>query len=81
MDDAGADVTEVVRRLDGRYLDTFGRGAYQGVTRDHYVEVELGDDAPREGPLWLVAHGWIHPTDASINVAISQGSAVAAARA
>jgi Tfp pilus assembly protein PilF len=73
-DDAGADVSDVVRRLDGRHLDTFGRGSYQGVTRDHYVELELGDEAPREGPLWLVAHGWLHPTDASINVAISQGS-------
>jgi Tfp pilus assembly protein PilF len=73
-DDAGADVSEVVRSLDGRHLDTFGRGRYQGVTRDHYVELELGDDAPREGPLWLVAHGWLHPTDASINVAISQGA-------
>ena len=26
------------------------------------------------GPLWLVAQGWIHPTDSSINVAIAQGS-------
>ena len=73
-DDAGKDVSEVVNKLDGRHLDTFGRGAYQGVTRDHFVELELGEDAPREGPLWLVAHGWLHPTDASINVAISQGS-------
>ncbi|MET0646064.1 MAG: FG-GAP-like repeat-containing protein [Pyrinomonadaceae bacterium] len=72
-DDAGADVSDVVRTLDGRHLDTFGRGRYQGVTRDHYVELELNEDAPREGPLWLVAHGWLHPTDASINVAISQG--------
>ena len=30
--------------------------------------------APRAGPLWLVAHGWIHPTDSSINVAIAQGT-------
>lgn len=73
-DDAGKDVSEIVNKLDGRHLDTFGRGVYQGVTRDHFVELELGDDAPREGPLWLVAHGWLHPTDASINVAISQGS-------
>ncbi len=73
-DEAGKDVSEVVNKLDGRHLDTFGRGAYQGVTRDHFVELELGEDAPREGPLWLVAHGWLHPTDASINVAISQGS-------
>lgn len=73
-DDNGQDVTEIVRSLDGRYLDTFGRGQYQGVTRDHYVEVELGDDAPASGPLYLLAHGWMHPTDASINIAISQGS-------
>lgn len=72
-DDLGQDVSEVVRAEDTRYLDTFGRGQYQGVTRDHYVELELGEDAPRDGPLWLIAHGWMHPTDASINVAISQG--------
>ena len=49
---------------------------YQGVTRDHYVEVDLGDDAPQSGPLWLIAQGWMHPTDSSINVAISQGEQV-----
>ena len=74
-DDSGQDVAAIVRELDGRYLDTFGRGQYQGVTRDHYVELELGDDAPTAGPLYLIAQGWLHPTDASINVAISQGSA------
>lgn len=73
VDDNGTDVTEIVRARDARYLDTFGRGLYQGVTRDHYVEIELGEEAPRTGPLWLVAHGWIHPTDSSINVAIGQG--------
>ncbi|HVF91007.1 MAG TPA: FG-GAP-like repeat-containing protein [Blastocatellia bacterium] len=72
-DDSGRDVTEVVRARDQIYLDTFGRGAYQGVARDHYVEVELGDDVPLEGA-WLVGNGWIQPTDSSINVAISQGS-------
>ncbi len=73
VDDRGNDVTAVVRDLDNRYLDTFGRGQYQGVTRDHYVEVDLGDDIPK-GPLYLVAQGWLHPSDSSINVAISQGS-------
>ena len=67
-------MTEIVRAVDGRYLDTFGRGLFQGVTRDHYVEVDLGDDAPTEGPVWLLASGWIHPTDSSLNVAIEQGS-------
>jgi tetratricopeptide (TPR) repeat protein len=73
VDDNGQDVTDVVSTLDGRYLDIFGRGQYQGVTRDHYVEVDLGDDAPTNGPLYLIAKGWMHPTDSSINVAISQG--------
>ncbi|HEX8890568.1 MAG TPA: FG-GAP-like repeat-containing protein [Pyrinomonadaceae bacterium] len=73
VDDNGEDVTSVVSELDEKYLDTFGRGDYQGVTRDHYVEVDLGDDAPTSGPLYLIAQGWMHPTDSSINVAISQG--------
>jgi tetratricopeptide (TPR) repeat protein len=72
-DDRGADVTAIVSKLDGQYLDTFGRGQYQGLTRDHYVEVDLGDDLPSSGPLWLIARGWLHPTDSSVNVAISQG--------
>jgi tetratricopeptide (TPR) repeat protein len=75
-DDNGNDVTAIVGALDERYLDNFGRGRYQGVTRDHYVEVDLGDDAPQSGPLWLIAKGWMHPTDSSINVAISQGQEV-----
>ena len=73
-DDRGADVTEIVSRLDGQYLDTFGRGQYQGLTRDHYVEVDLGDGVPANGPVWLIARGWLHPTDSTVNVAISQGS-------
>jgi Tfp pilus assembly protein PilF len=72
-DDQGADVTATIRNLDGNYLDTFGRGQYQGLTRDHYVQVDLGNDVPASGPLWLIAKGWVHPTDSSVNVAISQG--------
>ena len=73
VDEMGQDVTSIVNTLDANYLDTFGRGKYQGVAQDHYVEVDLGDDAPHSGPLWLIATGWMHPTDSSINVAISQG--------
>jgi hypothetical protein len=76
IDDDGNDVTNVIKDLDEKYLDNFGRGRYQGVTRDHYVEIELGEDAPQSGPLWLIAKGWMHPTDSSINVAISQGKEV-----
>ena len=73
-DDQGRDVLDIVRSRDDRHLDFAGRGRYQGVTREHYVEFELPADAPRRGPLWLIAQGWVHPTDSSINVALGHGS-------
>jgi hypothetical protein len=74
VDDNGQNVTAILRSLDRKYLDTFGRGQYQGVTRDHYVEIDLGNEVPASGPLWLIARGWLHPSDSSINIAMSQGS-------
>ncbi len=50
----GNDVTETLRLLDGKYLDNFGLGQYQGITRDHYVEIDLGPGLPTSGP--LVSH-------------------------
>ena len=73
-DDHGGDVSDLAAARDSRYVDFAGRGPYQGITRAHFVEMELPDTAPRAGPLWLVARGWIHPTDSSINVAIGQGT-------
>lgn len=73
-DDNGKDVTDIVSTLDGHALDSFGRGQYQGITRDHYLEVDLGEDAPKSGPLYLIAQGSIHDTESSLNVAITQGS-------
>ena len=72
-DDQGREVRDTVRKQDDRHLDFAGRGRYQGVTREHFVELELPSDAPKTGPLWLVAQGWIHPTDSSTNVALGQG--------
>ena len=74
IDDNGQDVTELVSTLDGKAVNNFGRGQFQGVTRDHYLEVDLGDDAPKSGPLYLVAQGSIHDTESSVNVAITQGN-------
>jgi Tfp pilus assembly protein PilF len=74
VDDTGQDVTELVRTLDGKAVSNFGRGQYQGVTRDHYLEVDLGNDAPKSGPLYLIAQGSIHDTESSVNVAITQGN-------
>jgi Tfp pilus assembly protein PilF len=74
IDDTGHDVTDIVRTLDGKALASFGRGQYQGITRDHYLEVDLGEDAPKSGPLYLIAQGSIHDTESSVNVAITQGA-------
>ena len=73
-DDRGEDVSATVRDEDRKYLDTFGRGPYQGLTRDHWVELELPPVAPSDGPLYLLASGWVHPTDATVNIAIGQNS-------
>jgi tetratricopeptide (TPR) repeat protein len=72
-DHKGSDVTDLVRAVDGRYVDRAGRGRFQGVTQDHWVEVKLGDEAPRAGPVLLVARGWLHPTNNSISAAMAQG--------
>jgi hypothetical protein len=75
-DHKGKDVTEIVRDIDGVFLDRAGRGRYQGVTNDHWVEVDLGDDAPTSGRVYLIAHGFIHPTDSSINYSLEQNTSV-----
>jgi len=84
-DQAARDVTDVVSARDGRYLSTFARGPYQGIAQDHFVEIDLGEEIrgperpasqevgrPFQGRQWLIANGWIYPTDSSINVAIAQ---------
>lgn len=70
-DDNGNDVSQIVKARDGKYVDNFGRGKYQGVTRDHWIEIEV-PQSPSGSPLYLIAQGWIHPTDSSINVAMGQ---------
>ena len=77
-DDQGHDVTALVRARDGRHVAGFDKGAYQGLTREHFIEFDLGDHPPAPGePLWLIASGWVYPTDSSINVAVAQGAQAA----
>jgi Tfp pilus assembly protein PilF len=72
VDDRGRDITAIVRERDGHYLGGFPLGRYQGVAKEHRLELSLGDWATGT-PVWLVAEGWTHPTDSSLNVAIGQG--------
>ncbi len=75
-DDQGRDVADVVREQDANFLGHFDKGQYQGIARDHWVELELPADAPAAGPLYLIGAGWIHDTDASIVKALSQNTHV-----
>jgi hypothetical protein len=70
----GADVTAVVRDRDGKHLQDFALGKRQGVAENHWVEYEA---APPQGTgAWtLLAHGWIYPTDSSVNRALGQAGA------
>lgn len=73
-DDQAHDVTALVQARDGRHAAGFERGAYQGVAREHFLEIDLGADAGAMRDLWLVAYGWVYPTDSSLNVALAQGT-------
>ena len=73
-DDAGEDVGDLIGKRDQRYVATFERGTHQGITRDHFLEIELGPETEAYPALRLLAYGWIYPTDSSINVALGQSS-------
>lgn len=73
-DDAGSDVSAFVNRFDAQYLNAIGVGQYQGLTRDHWVELEVPESAPRTGSLYLIGRGFIRPWDETITMARSQGS-------
>ena len=73
-DDAGKDVTDLVRKRDLGYVATVERGTHQGITRDHFLEIDLGPGLEEHRAIRLLAYGWIYPTDSSINVALGQSS-------
>ncbi len=78
-DQRGHDVLAAIARRDGTYLKTFDRRFKQGLTEEHFVELDLGDlQDPQQITLYLT--GWTFPTDTSLNVAISQNPRVDAPR-
>lgn len=72
-DEKGNDVTAAISKLDEIYLDTFAEGRFQGIAEEHFVEIDLPERPADAPPLKLIADGWLHPTDTSLNVAVSQG--------
>ena len=76
IDDRGADVLPQLREHDDIYVSNLVPARYQGVVEPHAIVLDLGEEAGRPGTS-LFLRGWIYPTDASINVALSQQSEIA----
>ncbi len=76
-DGRGVDLLPAIRRKDDLYTSNLTPGKYQGITEMHDLVLDLGEEARAEGVV-LFLNGWIFPSDASINVAMSQSDAVRA---
>ena len=75
-DHLGRDALPALSALDDIYVGDFEPLRYQGMSELHDLVLDLGDFDPGQ-PVRLYLRGWIFPTDASINVALSQSSALA----
>ena len=75
LDHLGRDALPALAEADFDYVADFRPGPYQGITELHDLVLDLGEVRPGEA-IKLFLRGWVHPTDASINVAMSQSDAV-----
>ena len=71
IDSQGNDALSFIADKDDRYLSDFKPDKYQGVTELKDLVLDPGKVGQTRN-LYLFMNGWIFPTDASINVAISQ---------
>jgi tetratricopeptide (TPR) repeat protein len=79
-DQRGRDVLDKIAvRGDDIYLKAFDRTIKQGLTEEHYLELDLGE-LPNPESVTLFLTGWVFPTDTSLNIAIAQNPAVPAPR-
>jgi Tfp pilus assembly protein PilF len=76
VDDRGNDLLPALRDKDDRYVSNLTPLRYQGLVEPHALVMDLGADAGADSS-FLFLRGWIYPTDASINVALSQQSQLA----
>ncbi len=71
----GNNVLDYIEKKDDVYLSDFKPGKYQGITEMTELVLDPGDHL-QTGKLFLFLNGWIFPTDASINYALSQTDAL-----
>ncbi|MCB9853507.1 MAG: CRTAC1 family protein [Phycisphaerales bacterium] len=71
VDERDRDLLSVLGAKDGRYVGGFEKTRYQGLVEPHDLILDLGE-FDRDEPIRLYLQGWLWPTDASTNVAVSQ---------
>jgi hypothetical protein len=76
VDGKGTDLLPALRAKDDVYVSNLVPLRYQGLVEPHDLVMDLGPEAGAAGTR-LFLQGWIYPTDASINVALSQQSELA----
>ena len=72
-DGNGNNLLPAIRKYDFKYVSNFSLGKFQGLTKEHDLILDLGDQAKAES-IRLYLRGWIFPTDASINTELTQTS-------
>lgn len=70
-DEQGNNLLTRISTYDFQYASTFSLTKFQGLAEDHDLILDLGDKAKSDS-LRLFLRGWIFPTDASINTAMTQ---------
>ena len=70
VDGHGTDLLEELREKDDVYVSNLVPVRYQGIVEPHELILDLGPGAGDPNSL-LILTGWIYPTDASINVALT----------
>jgi len=73
IDGEGNDLLPMLREWDYEYVSNFLLTDFQGIAEPHDLILDLGD-LKKSDDVVLFLHGWLFPSDASINVNRSQSS-------
>jgi cytochrome c-type biogenesis protein CcmH/NrfG len=76
VNEIGLNLLARVRERDDVYVSGFTPGKYQGVTELHDLVIDLDRRISNQQDVRLFLNGWIFPTDASINLAMSQSEEI-----
>jgi hypothetical protein len=73
QDGKGNDLLPLLATQDDQYVSYLKPTKYQGITEMHDLILDLGKLSPTD-KIVLFLNGWLFPSDASINVSISQSN-------